>query len=129
MEKSRKTRRRFVQALIAAAAGWPLWRFFSPDTRTSRPVLQVARAAIPTDGALVFRQSRIAVLRVQEEIYALNLTCTHLGCTVSVTPTELVCPCHGSTFSRTGEVLRGPAARPLQRLAVRLEGDAVAVFS
>lgn len=129
MEKFRPTRRRLLQTLILAAAGWPLWRYLTPDTRSDKPVLQVARESIPIDGALVFRQSRVAVLRAGEEIYALNLTCTHLGCTVSVTPTELVCPCHGSAFSRTGEVLRGPAARPLDRLTVRLEGDTVVVLS
>jgi cytochrome b6-f complex iron-sulfur subunit len=129
MEKFSRARRRVIQALILAVGGWPLWRYMTPETRVDKPVLQVAREAIPPDGALVFRQARVAVLRVDEEIYALSLTCTHLGCTVSVTPTELVCPCHGSTFSRTGEVLRGPATRSLERLAVRLEGDTVVVLS
>ena len=114
---------------MLAAIGWPLWRFLTPDTSADNPVLTVARASIPPDGALVFRQSRVAVLRTGDEIFALSLTCTHLGCTVSVTPSGLVCPCHGSVFSRTGEVLRGPATRPLDRLAVRLEGENVVVFS
>lgn len=129
MEKFRRTRRRVIQTLILAASGWPLWRFLTPATSADKPVLQVDREAIPPDGALVFRQARVAVLRAGDEVYALSLTCTHLGCTVSVTPTGLVCPCHGSTFSRTGEVLRGPATRSLDRLAVRLEGNSVVVLS
>lgn len=129
MEKFCRARRRTFKTLILAAIGWPLWRFLTPETHADKPVMTVARASIPPDGGLVFRQSRVAVLRAGDEIYALNLTCTHLGCTVSVTPSGLVCPCHGSTFSRTGEVLRGPATRPLERLAVRLEGENVVVLS
>lgn len=129
MEKFCRARRRTLQALILAVAGWPLWRFLSPDIRVDKPVMTVARESIPPDGALVFSQSRVAVLRAGDEIYALSLNCTHLGCTVSVTPTGLVCPCHGSAFSRAGDVLRGPATRPLDRLVVRLEGDHVVVLS
>lgn len=128
MEKFRRTRRRVIQALILAAAGFPLWRFLTPPATAGKPVLRVKRSEIPPDGALVFRQSRIAVLRAGEEIYALSLTCTHLGCTVTVTPTQLVCPCHGSVFSRTGEALRGPATRPLARLEVRQEPDTIIVL-
>jgi cytochrome b6-f complex iron-sulfur subunit len=47
------------------------------------------------------------------EYVALSPICTHLGCTVDVQGERLVCPCHGSTYDRTGEVLRGPAERPL----------------
>jgi Rieske Fe-S protein len=49
---------------------------------------------------------------------AMSLACTHLGCTVSVTPGELLCPCHGSAFDLRGKVLRGPADRPLPPLPV-----------
>lgn len=129
MEIPRQARRRVLQTLILAAVGLPLWRFLTPRTATVKPVLQVDRTTIPVDGALVFRQSRVAVMRTGDEIYALSLTCTHLGCIVNVTPTELICPCHGSTFNRAGEVLSGPATRRLDRLEVRMEGDSVAVFS
>ncbi len=46
---------------------------------------------------------------------AIDAICTHLGCTVRLQPDgqEYRCPCHGSRFSLTGEVLQGPATRPL----------------
>ena len=44
---------------------------------------------------------------------AVSPICTHRGCTVDVQGARLVCPCHGSTYSRTGKVLRGPAQRRL----------------
>ena len=45
---------------------------------------------------------------------AVSPICTHRGCTVEAQGAVLVCPCHGSTYSRTGTVLRGPADRPLR---------------
>lgn len=45
--------------------------------------------------------------------------CTHQGCTVSPNGSELDCPCHGSRFSAlTGQVLNGPASRPLAKIPV-----------
>ena len=58
---------------------------------------------------------------------ALSSTCTHLGCTVEAGGTNLVCPCHGSTFDRQGRVLRGPAEDPLPKYQTRLTSDGVLI--
>lgn len=49
------------------------------------------------------------------EFYALNAVCTHLGCVVPWNNAEnkFKCPCHGSQYSPTGAVVRGPAPLPL----------------
>lgn len=128
METIRQTRRRFIVTLIGlplALAG--LWRFLTPKT-VKRPVLvRVPLSDLPMNGALVFRQERVVVLREGQAITALSLVCTHLGCTVSVTPEGMVCPCHGSRFDQRGVVLTGPAQRPLQRLLTETAGDHVVV--
>jgi Rieske Fe-S protein len=38
-----------------------------------------------------------------------------------------VCPCHGSEYSNTGEVLKGPTQQPLRRLPVMVEGETIAI--
>ncbi len=53
----------------------------------------------------------------------LSPICTHLQCTVNIEGATLLCPCHGSLYDREGRVLRGPAARPLQRFPVTLTAE------
>jgi Rieske Fe-S protein len=130
MEKSAQTRRRFLKGIVLLGA-WSVlfWRFLIPDREAlKKPLLKVKKSAIPPRGALVYRRSRVVVIRREEEIYALSLVCTHLGCTVNVTPNNLVCPCHGSVFDRNGAVLKGPSNKPLQRLEVRERGDSLVVL-
>ncbi len=131
MEKSGRSRRGFVKGL-AFAGLWSLllWKYLVPRSSSQkRPLLQVKKTEIPPEGALVYRQSRVAVVREGDEVYALSLVCTHLGCTVNVTPQSLVCPCHGSVFGRRGEVLKGPADRPLKRLEVEDRGASLVVLA
>lgn len=58
---------------------------------------------------------------------ALLASCTHRGCQPEPFAERLVCPCHGSEFSMTGEVLEGPADRPLTRYEAVENGDRLVV--
>lgn len=61
-------------------------------------------------------QSPIYVLALEDDEYvAVSPICTHLGCTVDVAGAQLICPCHGSTYDRSGRVLRGPAEEALRQ--------------
>ncbi|MFE5491398.1 FAD-dependent oxidoreductase [Streptomyces virginiae] len=53
----------------------------------------------------------------QGELHAVSAVCTHLGCVVAFNNAERTweCPCHGSRFGIDGEVLQGPALKPLER--------------
>jgi cytochrome b6-f complex iron-sulfur subunit len=54
---------------------------------------------------------------------ALSLVCTHLGCTVEQKTDGFACPCHGSRFNLYGDVIHGPATKPLASLRVELTAD------
>lgn len=58
---------------------------------------------------------------------AVSTRCMHRGCQVEPADGHLVCPCHGSEYSNTGAVLKGPTQRPLRALAVVEDGDRVLI--
>lgn len=63
------------------------------------------------------------------KLVALSTICTHLGCIPNWLSAEskFKCPCHGSGFYMNGVNFEGPAPRPLERLAIRLDGEFVVV--
>jgi Rieske Fe-S protein len=76
-------------------------------------------------------QTPLAVTRVsQTEVVAVSRICTHMSCTVNL-PTSsggtLDCPCHGSRFRTTGQVVNGPAARALFQFPARIQGNEVII--
>jgi glycine/D-amino acid oxidase-like deaminating enzyme/nitrite reductase/ring-hydroxylating ferredoxin subunit len=68
-------------------------------------------------GAVVRLDGRMVAVSRDEDgtLNTRSAVCTHLGCLVRWNQPEQSwdCPCHGSRFDPTGEVLDGPATRPL----------------
>jgi cytochrome b6-f complex iron-sulfur subunit len=63
---------------------------------------------------------RICIVRDENRIAAISITCTHLGCIIGLADTGFACPCHGSRFDQDGNVTGGPAPRPLPWYRVSL---------
>jgi cytochrome b6-f complex iron-sulfur subunit len=61
------------------------------------------------------------------EFSAVSTRCMHRGCQVEPAADHLVCPCHGSDYTNTGEILKGPTELPLRRLPVAVEGDHILI--
>jgi cytochrome b6-f complex iron-sulfur subunit len=58
---------------------------------------------------------------------AVSTRCMHRGCQVEPAAEHLVCPCHGSEYTNTGEIVKGPTQRPLRKLVVQQEGQHIAI--
>jgi menaquinol-cytochrome c reductase iron-sulfur subunit len=134
-----------LMSLITAGLGLPalLYLFVPPRRKqegawvdagtleqleSDRPV-EVTFRRNRTDGWKVFSEKASAwvVKKKDSQVTAFAPACTHLGCAYHWEDSrdQFVCPCHGSYFSIDGEVIAGPAPRPLDQFEVKLEGNRV----
>jgi len=74
-------------------------------------------------------EQRMWIIRTPTGFYALWARCTHLGCTPNWwgDQNRFKCPCHGSNYTMAGDVIAGPAPRPLWRAKIDLSplGDLI----
>ncbi len=80
----------------------------------------VAGSALTDVGGAVLVQSVAGVFLVARTsasaFQAIDGVCTHEGCTITgADGTTYVCPCHGSRYNRSGQVLGGPAPASLRQ--------------
>jgi cytochrome b6-f complex iron-sulfur subunit len=136
----------FVGSMLASFLG-----FFNLRNPTGfGGVVNVARSLIPPPGADPVRVSegKFWLVNLQGNqgdvlgiggtggLMALYWKCPHLGCTVpwnaafngaTVNFPGIIgwfrCPCHGSTYSRAGIRVFGPAPRPLDTMALTVNAD------
>jgi len=75
---------------------------------------QIVDVAVPGGGT-----TGVVLTRTEQGVTALRVNCTHAGFPVMRVGKVLECELHGSRFEpATGQVVLGPAARPLQRYEV-----------
>ena len=85
------------------------------------PELAVGSAILVEDGPFV-------LVRDEGGLYAMSARCTHFGCTVSIGDGTFPCECHGTIFGLDGQVVEGPARRPLDHFRVIVdEAGAISV--
>ena len=83
--------------------------------------LALGSNVIDSKGILLYRQSDTNVL-------AFSRNCTHNSCTIdSFQNGTSTCPCHGSQFDTSGNVLNGPAVNPLTQYSASITGNIVTI--
>lgn len=118
-------------AEFAAVLGAYLWpRKGSGEERGGGVVEAGPVAEFTPSSVTAFPQGRFYLVRLGDGGFlALSSKCSHLGCTVpwDEASKTFPCPCHASVFDMNGEVRNPPAPRPLDLLAVSIEGGIVKV--
>lgn len=129
-EKGRVDRRRLLQLLVGGSTvavggliGLPVASYLRPLGEAEG----MAIAAFPDDELGLWEAKQVVVsgrpvlvVKTDEGYRALSAVCTHLGCVVKWKKgrRQFFCPCHGARFDVDGNVLGGPAPRPLAALEV-----------
>jgi Rieske Fe-S protein len=139
-EARRITRRRFLTRLGLGATALTLGGFFTSIGAYILPKLSYEPSALfsigrpeeyqPGDMRLL-EAKQVYVFRTPHGFQAVSAICTHLGCSYrpfgppssEYPQVHALCPCHGSVFARDGQVLHGPAPRPLPFYFITLTPD------
>lgn len=85
---------------------------------------------VPVGGGTIIEGSNFVVTQPRKgDFKAFVRVCPHAGCQVdSVANDQIICPCHGSTFSTTdGSVTHGPATSGLGKAKVTEKGNTLTV--
>jgi cytochrome b6-f complex iron-sulfur subunit len=133
MESNNPSRRDFLNILIGSAGALAAFelsfvglRFFAPRVAEGEfgSTFNLGSAEqYPPGSVTPFESGRFYLVRLEDGgLLALYYRCSHLGCTVPYEQEtgQFVCPCHGSAFSRDGDVLNEPAPRPLDMFSLTI---------
>jgi glycine/D-amino acid oxidase-like deaminating enzyme/nitrite reductase/ring-hydroxylating ferredoxin subunit len=106
-----------------------LWDYFKENTDYPYYMLRdrfagaegkSLRAVRPGHGSIIEHNGqKVAAYRAHDGIVTkVSAICTHMGCIVGWNEAERTwdCPCHGSRFTPQGDVISGPAEKPLPEI-------------
>jgi Rieske Fe-S protein len=89
--------------------------------------LKILADLAPGEARLVkYESHRLAIYKDENgEIFTVSAACTHIKCEVAWNSAEKSwdCPCHGSRFSYTGEMLTAPARKDLNAVNIVEEAE------
>ena len=138
-----------IWAMIGTALGLPaaMYLLQVPEARRTEDWIEIGdigRLPVGEPVQMAFHRNRVDSWRSVSEkltawvvrtpksgVVAFGPRCTHLGCAHHWDSgrNHFVCPCHNSVFSIEGNVIAGPARRPLDQYDVKIEGNRLMVGS
>ena len=112
---------------MASMLGVVAGRFTGPGVQVT-----VAGSALANVGGAVLVESIAGVFlvaRTSESAFsAVDAVCSHQSCTITGTNGDIYeCPCHGSRYNRSGQVVRGPAMASLRRFSTTVTDGVVTI--
>ncbi|MBL8005607.1 MAG: Rieske (2Fe-2S) protein [Candidatus Kapabacteria bacterium] len=141
-EANQVSRRDFAKLLRVISGGMVLGNgiiaskaFLSKEQTVFEKQKICNKKDIPVGGtkSFVLANEEVPYILIHTEegqFYAYEQKCTHLSCAVYYKPgtMKIECPCHNGYFDvKTGHVLQGPPPRPLKKLEVIIEAEAIFV--
>lgn len=121
------SRRDFLSVVAAGSAATCLGPLGGCGQRLSGTYAMGNLATLAEGGTLSVADTALAVFRDADGLWATTTICTHLQCDMlidgTVTAAQQTCDCHGSVFTGDGDVVTGPATRPLENYAVSIDGE------
>jgi cytochrome b6-f complex iron-sulfur subunit len=131
----------WIGGLAAGGSFFAVFRSLVPNVlyEPSKKVKIGTLDLIP-EGVTLFKEAKTFIAKHsaggKTKIHAMSAVCTHLGCIVQRTESEesksglkdkstvgFSCACHGSQFTIDGDVVKGPAPKPLPWFAVSISPD------
>ena len=114
----------FLAASGLFGLGW-LVRYlsFQPDPAPPTQFDLGPAQQYPSGSRTLIGTAHAVLLHTDSGFLAFSLICPHLGCTLEITQDAYSCPCHGSKFDQSGELINGPANKPLRQLRVEATPD------
>lgn len=81
------------------------------------------RVGVPVQFEYPAGYPNVLLKKSDGSLLALSLLCTHVCCTCTYdsASNRVYCPCHGSVFDASGNVLQGPASAPLPQVQLRVD--------
>jgi cytochrome b6-f complex iron-sulfur subunit len=141
--QAKSTRRSFLNILWIILGGVALAEFIAVAFAFLRPhkskgrgekadsiIIAGAVEKFTANSVTAFVRAKFYLARLKDGGFlALSRTCTHLGCTVPWIEKEMrfACPCHGSAFDITGNVINAPAPRALDIYPITIENQIIKV--
>ncbi|AFM16172.1 ferredoxin subunit of nitrite reductase and ring-hydroxylating dioxygenase [Mycolicibacterium chubuense NBB4] len=115
-------------ALAACSTGEPAGSGASSSSSSQAPAAgeALAKTADVPVGSGVIVGKTVVTQPVAGQYKGFSAVCPHAGCLVNkIADGTIDCPCHGSKFNLEGAAVHGPAKKPLEPVAVRVEGGSI----